>query len=68
MEHKIIGARETVKLDLQGNLVTYSVYTYMLDDYGPFTFEIPKSQDSSDALISAMLAKEKILQESMGGR
>jgi hypothetical protein len=68
MEHKIIGARETVKLDLQGNLVTYSVYTYMLDDYGPFTFEIPKSQDSSDALIAAMLAKEKILRESMGGR
>jgi hypothetical protein len=68
MEHKIIGARETVKLDLQGNLVTYSVYSYMLDDYGPFTFEIPKSQDSSDALIAAMLAKEKILQESMGGR
>jgi hypothetical protein len=68
MEHKIIGARETVKLDLQGNLVTYSVYSYMLDDYGPFTFEIPKSQDSSDALISAMLAKEKILRESMGGR
>jgi len=68
MEHKIIGARESVKLDLQGNLVTYSVYTYMLDDFGPFTFEIPKSQDSADALIEAMLAKEKILKESMGGK
>ena len=63
MEKKVIGAKETVKLDLQGNLVTYSVYTYMIGDYGPFTFEIPKSQDSAEALKAAMDEKEKILEE-----
>ena len=63
MKKQVIGAKETVKLDLQGNLVTYSVYTYMLDDYGPFTFEIPKSEDSAEALLAEMKRKEAILEE-----
>ena len=63
MKKQVIGAKETVKLDLQGNLVTYAVYSYMLDDYGPFTFEIPKSEDSAEALKAAMDQKAAILEE-----
>ena len=67
MVKKVIGAKETVKLDIQGNLVTFSVYTFMLDDYGPFTFEIAKAQDSSEALLAEMKRKEAILTESLAG-
>ena len=63
MRKRVIAAKETVKLDELGNLVTYAVYTYMLDDYGPFTFEIPKSQDSPEALRAEMERKERLLQE-----
>lgn len=67
MEKRVIGAKETVKLDIQGNLVTYSVYTFMLDEYGPFTFETPKAQDTAAALKAEMIRKETILKESLAG-
>jgi len=66
MEKRVIGAKETVKLDVQGNLVTYVVYTYMIGDYGPFTYEVPKAQDSAEGLIAAMNAKEEILTKVTG--
>jgi len=61
MERKIVGAKETVKLDIQGNLVTYAVYSYTLDDLGPFTHEIPKRDDTPEALKAAIDAKEALL-------
>lgn len=67
MQKKVIGAKETVKLNIQGNLVTMSVYVYTLDDFGPFTFEIEKAQDSAEALLAEMKRKEAILEKSLAG-
>jgi hypothetical protein len=63
MERKLIGATETPKLERGRDLVMYAVYTYMLDDYGPFTFEIPKSQDTPEALEAEMSRKEQLIQQ-----
>lgn len=64
MIKKIIGAKETVKMSAVGTLVTYATYQYMLDELGPFTFEIEKSRDSASALNEAMKVKEDILKAS----
>ena len=63
MKKTITRARETVKLDAMGNLVTYAVYSFMLDDLGPFTIEIPKTEASTQRIKEAIAAQEKMLEE-----
>jgi len=63
MRKRIIGARDTVRLGPRGELKRIAQYTYMLDDLGPFTFEIEKEFDSPEALKEAMREKEKVLEE-----
>jgi len=66
MERKLIGAKESIKLSPAGNIVTYAVYTYMLGELGPFTFEVPKAEDTAAALEAEMARKEALLSEVAG--
>lgn len=57
------GTGERVELTTTGVLQRYAVYKYMLDDYGPFEYAVPKEEDTVENLKAAIRAKEKILQE-----
>lgn len=65
MDKRIVGARETVTLGPKGELVRVAQYEFTLDDHGPFLFEIPKEQDSPEALKEAIKEKEKILAQTL---
>jgi len=58
MVKKITSVRETVKLAPTGELVRWRVVEYMLDDYGPFTFEIVKDAFTWTAVKEDMKAEE----------
>jgi len=62
MKRRIIAARETIRLTPEGEIQPIAVYEYMLDDLGPFIFEIEKEKDTPEALKKAIQEKESLLQ------
>jgi len=62
----IISVRETMKLDARGELERWKIVEYMLDDYGPFIFEVPTAQFSWDALKEEMAKEEAGIQSVIG--
>lgn len=66
MKRTIVSRRETVKLDVRGDMQRWVVFEYMLDDFGPFIFEHPKVTFSYDLLRQDMEAEEKGLAEIQG--
>ena len=63
MKATVISARETIELDLRGNVVTMVLYEYTLDTFGPFSYKAPKAQDTSQGLKDEMARKAKLLAE-----
>ena len=60
------GTGERTELTSTGILERYSIYKYMLDDFGPFTYMVPKKEDTVEALKEAIREKEAILTEVSG--
>jgi hypothetical protein len=66
MKATVISARETIELDIRGNVVTMVLYEYMLDTFGPFSYKAPKSEDTAQGLKDEMARKAKLLEEVKG--
>lgn len=58
MKRTITAVRETVKLGPKGDLVRWKVVEYMLDDFGPFLVEIPKTDFNWDRVKEDMIREE----------
>jgi hypothetical protein len=59
MRREIIARRETVKIDNRGQLQRFVVFEYMLDNFGPFTYEEDKRTFTYDHLKADMAKEEK---------
>lgn len=59
MQRQIIARRETVKLNARGELERWVVFEYMLDNFGPFVFEMPKAGFTYDLLRKDMEREEQ---------
>lgn len=64
MKRTIVAVRETVKLSPRGELDRWKVVEYMLDDFGPFIFEINKLLFSWELVKEDMKSEEEGLQAS----
>jgi len=58
MKKTIAAVRETVKLSPRGELERWKIVEYMLDDYGPFVFEIKKDDFSWEKVKEDMSREE----------
>ena len=62
MKVKILSeTRETTKLEPGGTLERWSIYAYMLDDKGPFYYEVKVSEDTPEKLKEAIYKKAATL-------
>lgn len=59
------GTGERVELTTTGVLQRLAVYKFMLDDYGPFEYAVPKEEDTVGNLKKAIREKEAILEEAI---
>lgn len=66
MKRIVTSVRETVKLTPKGELERWKVIEYMLDDYGPFTYEVAKTGFSWDKVKEDMSREEAGLKSIIG--
>lgn len=59
MKRTVISVRETVKLSPSRELERWKVVDYMLDDFGPFKYEVKQSEFSWDKVKEDMEREEK---------
>lgn len=59
MKRRVIGIRETVRLDRRGELERWVVVEYTLDDFGPFIFEQEKKEFSFENVKKDMKIQEE---------
>jgi len=65
MKRTVSAVRETIKLSPRGELIRWKVVEYMLDDFGPFVYEVEKSLFSWDLLKEDMKREEEGLKKSI---
>jgi len=53
--------RETTKLTPDGKLERWSIYSFMLDDKGPFYYEVRSEEDTPEKLKEAIKRKAEAL-------
>jgi hypothetical protein len=62
MKVKILpDTRETTKLSPEGRLERWSIYSFMLDDKGPFYYEVKSAEDTPEHLKEAIRKKAETL-------
>jgi len=66
MKKTVIAVRETVKLSPRAELERWKIVEYMLDDFGPFVFEIKKDEFTWDKLKEDMAREESGLKSATG--
>lgn len=66
MKKTVTTVRETVKLSPKGELERWKVVEYMLDDYGPFVYEIKKDEFTWDKVKEDMAHEESGLKTIIG--
>lgn len=65
MKRKIISSRETAELAPEGTLQRIRVVEYMLDEYGPFIYEVPREEFSWDKLRADMKTNEDEIKKTL---
>ncbi len=66
MAVKITDNRDTVKLMPGGTLKGYTRYEYMIDDLGPFVYEVVTAEDTPEGLLKEIERRKKLLSAVQG--
>ncbi len=62
MAVKITDARDTVRLGAGGTLIGYTRYEYLIDDIGPFVYEIKTAEDNPEGFLKEVARRKAILE------
>ncbi|RLG91222.1 hypothetical protein DRO34_04330 [Candidatus Bathyarchaeota archaeon] len=66
MKLTIIEDRETLDLDEKGDLVPFRRITYMLDDKGPYIYQVPSKEWSQEKFRESVKQKASELKSLEG--